>query len=145
MTQTVDMGSTIFTGTKQVKAVKMTLGEYNVYRGWTIPEDENPGDLGYLVEYLDGGRKNDERHAGYISWSPADVFERNYVPGPGSSFDQRLRHEKAELDGRLEKLQGLFDSGNHMKLPEAQVALLTTQLYLMKRMSETLQQRIDLL
>jgi|SRR6478609_2689593 len=68
----------IFQGTKQLKAWPMTRGEYNVYRGWELPAGEDPKEPGYLVEYLDGGKPNDERHSGYISWSPADVFERSY-------------------------------------------------------------------
>lgn len=67
-----------YTGTKNVIAAPMTRGEYNAYRGWTVPIDEDPTDPGYLVEYEDGGKANDPRHKGYISWSPADVFERSY-------------------------------------------------------------------
>ncbi len=67
-----------YTGTKQLQAMPMTRGEYNAYRGWELPANENGADAGYLVEYIDGGKANDSRHAGYISWSPADVFERAY-------------------------------------------------------------------
>ncbi len=67
-----------FVGTKYLRATPMTRGEYNAYRGWTIPGNENPNEAGYLVEYEDGGKANDSRHAGYISWSPADVFEKAY-------------------------------------------------------------------
>ena len=67
-----------YIGTKSVLATTMTRGEYNEYRGWQIPENEDPSERGYLVEYVDGGKPNDERHKGYISWSPADVFERSY-------------------------------------------------------------------
>jgi hypothetical protein len=70
--------SAVYQGTKQLKAWPMVRGEYNDYRGWKVPEGENPDDAGYLVEYLDGGKPNDPRHSGYISWSPADVFERTY-------------------------------------------------------------------
>jgi hypothetical protein len=76
MTDTTPMKK--YEGTKRLFAQPMTRGEYNAYRGWTIPADENPADAGYLVEYEDGGKANDERHVGYISWSPADVFERTY-------------------------------------------------------------------
>lgn len=31
-----------YIGTKQLKAKPMTLGEYNEYRGWKLPENENP-------------------------------------------------------------------------------------------------------
>lgn len=59
-----------YIGTKLIKAKPMTRGEYNEYRGWKIPENENPQDEGYLVVYVDS---ND-----YVSWSPKDVFERAY-------------------------------------------------------------------
>ena len=80
------MTTTLYEGTKRVHAKPMNRGDYNSYRGWEVPADENPADEGYLVEDVDGGRGNDSRHAGYISWSPKDVFERSYkevktVPG----------------------------------------------------------------
>jgi len=31
-----------YIGTKQVQARPMTLGDYNAYRGWDIPADEDP-------------------------------------------------------------------------------------------------------
>lgn len=69
----------------------MTLGEYNSYRGWNIPENENPEEPGYLVEYLDGGKPNHPEHRGYISWSPKDVFERSYRPIAGLSFGDAIK------------------------------------------------------
>lgn len=48
-----------------------------------MPANEDPNAPGYLVEYQDGGKANDERHSGYISWSPADVFEKSYRPCVG--------------------------------------------------------------
>lgn len=81
----------LYEGTKRLTAQPMTRGEYNQYRGWQCPADENPADAGYLVEYQDGGKTNDSRHAGYISWSPADVFERSYKPVPAAmTFGQAL-------------------------------------------------------
>lgn len=68
-----------YTGTKTLQAKPMTRGEYNEYRGWDIPENEDPYENGYLVEYADGGKPNDDRHKGYISWSPKDVFDGTYV------------------------------------------------------------------
>lgn len=61
----------------------MTRGEYNNYREWEVPANENPNDEGYLVEYTDGGKPNHPDHAGYISWSPKDVFEASYRPTQG--------------------------------------------------------------
>lgn len=67
-----------FIGTKEVLATKMTLGYYNKLRGWQMPENEYPSTMGYLVEYLEGGEANHPDFKGYISWSPADVFENSY-------------------------------------------------------------------
>ncbi len=50
---------------KQIEAKPMNLGEYNKYRGWTIPEDEDPLREGYLVKYS----------SDYESWSPIEAFE----------------------------------------------------------------------
>lgn len=36
-----------YIGTKMIKAKPMNRGDYNKYRGWTIPEGENPADEGY--------------------------------------------------------------------------------------------------
>jgi len=68
----------LFIGTKQIKAVPMTRLVYNQYRDWSLPEDENGEDDGYLVEYMDGGKPNHEKHEGYISWSPAEQFKNAY-------------------------------------------------------------------
>lgn len=73
----------------------MTRAEYNALRGWTVPADENPDDAGYLVEYVDGGQANHPDFAGYISWSPADVFDRAYRPVDGMTFGQAIEALKA--------------------------------------------------
>ena len=59
-----------------LEAKPMNLGDYNKYRGWTIPANENPLKDGYLVKYKDG----------YESWSPKDVFEESYRDCMGMSF-----------------------------------------------------------
>ena len=57
-----------FIGTKVIEAKPMTRGEYNRYRGWQLPADENPADEGYLVKYSDD----------YESWSPKKQFDEAY-------------------------------------------------------------------
>lgn len=81
-------------GTKKLKATPMTRGEYNTYRNWILPGDENPDDEGYLVEYADSPG-NDSRHQGYISWSPKDVFEAAYQPLNALSFGHAIEALKA--------------------------------------------------
>lgn len=68
----------LYRGTKELKAWPMTKAEYVEYRGWEMPTDEDPTEAGYLVEYLDNGKANHLEHSGYVSWSPADVFEHTY-------------------------------------------------------------------
>ena len=75
-----------YIGVKVINAFPMDRKEYNELRGWTVPADENPDDAGYLVEYVDGGQANHPDFAGYISWSPQDVFERAYRPTQGMTF-----------------------------------------------------------
>lgn len=75
-----------YIGTKIVKLSPMTRAEYNVYRGWQLPENENGEDQGYLVEYSDGGAPNDARHEGYISWSPKAQADAAYRETSGLSF-----------------------------------------------------------
>jgi len=84
-----------YIGTKMILAQPMTRAEYNAYRGWELPANENGEDAGMLVEYVDGGQANDSRHAGYISWSPMDVFNRAYRPVKGLSFGMAIEALKA--------------------------------------------------
>ena len=66
-----------YTCRNSVLAKSMTLGEYNDYRGWKIPDDGDPNKLGYLVEYLDTPTTNmPHGHDNYISWSPKITFEK---------------------------------------------------------------------
>lgn len=59
----------IFIGVKMVSAKEMTRADYNILRGWELPDDENGDDPGYL--------KDDGK--GHIQWDPKDVFEKNNV------------------------------------------------------------------
>ncbi|MEC7473136.1 MAG: DUF2829 domain-containing protein [Pseudomonadota bacterium] len=76
----------MFIGVKLIDATPMNRQQYNDYRGWVLPSDENGTDEGYLVEYMDGGERNHPNHQGYISWSPKEVFERAYRETRGMSF-----------------------------------------------------------
>ena len=73
-----------YIGTKVIEARPMNRGEYNEYRGWTIPANENPADEGYLVKYPDG----------YESWSPKEVFEDAYRETDGMSFGLAIEAAK---------------------------------------------------
>ena len=58
-----------YIGVKMVEAKPMNLGDYNRYREWTQPENEDPSREGYLVVYKDG----------YESWCPKEAFEEANV------------------------------------------------------------------
>jgi len=86
-----------YIGTTLVKMQPMTRGEYNTYRGWVLPEDEDGADEGYLVEYLDGGKPNMVGHTGYISWSPNEQADAAYRPTDGMSFGLAIEALKKGL------------------------------------------------
>ena len=75
LSATVGMVAAI--GTKAVNAKPMTRQEYNDFRGWQLPENENGADEGYLVEYQDG-EPNTTEYKGYVSWSPKAQFDNAY-------------------------------------------------------------------
>lgn len=73
-----------YIGTKIVKAEAMSRGEYNEYRGWSIPTDENPADEGYMLHH-ESGRK---------SWTPKAEFEAAYRRTDGLSFGLAIEAAK---------------------------------------------------
>jgi hypothetical protein len=79
-----------YIGVKLINAKPMTRAEYNTFRGWDLPANENGADEGFLVEYLDGGKANTDLYAGYVSWSPKEVFENAYGPTDGMTFGLAL-------------------------------------------------------
>ncbi len=58
-----------FIGVKMVGGKAMTLGEYNEYKGWDIPKDQDPATKGMLVKYSDD----------YVSWCPEEFFRKQNV------------------------------------------------------------------
>lgn len=63
---------------KTVDARPMTRGEYNRYRGWLTPSNENDGDEGYLCVFAGCGKANDKRHDAPIGWLAKDFFDGKY-------------------------------------------------------------------
>lgn len=80
-----------YIGTKTIEAEPATRGDYNEFRGWTIPADENPDDEGYLVKYSDG----------YISWLPKKQFEEAYKKSGEMSFGHAI--EIMKKGGRVQR------------------------------------------
>ena len=138
-----------YTGNKLINAQPMTRAEYNIYRNWTLPDNENGADEGYLVEYTDSGTPNDSRHAGYISWSPKAAFDAAYLELPeGTSklpaWQQRVVAELAEVEDRGEKLFGFVttEGGVFDGLPAEVKQMMALQLQAMALYSTALEKRI---
>ena len=133
-----------YIGTKEINALPMSRQEYNDFRGWKLPDDENGTDEGYLVEYLDGGKGNTPQYNGYVSWSPKDVFERAYKP-IGTPLD-RMYIEYNELQEKYNKLVlflGRKDAEDVVGY--MQFALMEEQRVQMKDYLLTLRNRIELM
>lgn len=107
-----------YIGVKQVEAKPMTRGDYNDYRGWTVPADENPNDEGYMVKYADD----------YVSWSPKETFEKSYhIVGVrplndtallmvSTDYKDRFLAEYFQLKTRLEGLKTMLQNWDNGKL-----------------------------
>lgn len=79
-----------YIGTKRINAIPMTRLEYNNFRGWTLPADENGDDKGYLVEYVDSPKPNVNGFKGYVSWSPEEEFKAAYKSSGNMNFGHAL-------------------------------------------------------
>lgn len=83
-----------FIGTKIICAKPMSRLDYNIFRGWELPTNENGSDEGYLVEYSDGGEPNTKEYQGYVSWSPKVQFENAYKQSGNLSFGDAITYLK---------------------------------------------------
>lgn len=101
-----------YIGTKIIQAKPMNRGEYNKYRGWEIPADENPEDEGYLVKYKDG----------YESWSPKETFEETYRESYGLTFGVAI-----ELLKKGEKVARIGWNGKGMFLVMTEGSVVPTE------------------
>ena len=135
-----------YIGTKRIEAEPMTRGDYNKYRGWTIPADENPEDEGYIVKY-----SND-----YISWSPKQALEEAYseigenplydtaLLMKSNDFKDRFRAEYYQLKIRANGLKTMLKKYKNNTLPfkpNCTYELLFTQLVYMENYIIVLEER----
>ena len=138
-----------YIGTKIIEAEPMNLGDYNKYRGWTIPEDEDPEREGYLVKYPDD----------YVSWSPKEVFEEAYVKTENNKlaitakcmnskdFKERFKAEYDQLTIRSQGLSNMLDKMKNGTLeftPKCSYEILNRQLEYMKDYKGVLEERASI-
>lgn len=127
-----------YIGVKVVNATPMNRQAYNEFRGWQVPENENPQDEGYLVEYQDSAVQPElaGKANGYVSWSPKEVFEQSYSTtaeggrvfyaksdngsiyiGDGATLDEAK--QSAEQTEKSASLDNSFDFGTALYLLKA--------------------------
>jgi len=128
-----------YIGTKKVKAKPITRSEYLKYRGWDLPEGENPDDEVYLVEYEADplSPPNHPDHEGYITMSPKHVFEKSY--SPSGNYIDRLKIEFIDLDDKIVRLEDALHKG---LAPATETDILDKQLLFMQSYREVLLERI---
>lgn len=106
----------VYYGTAKVLAKPMTRGEYNKYRGWTLPKGENGKDDGYLLENLDTDHGNHPEHTGPIGWVQKEVFEDVYQPLDALNFGHAIL---AALSGKTQGAKiarGAWVTGDYVQL-----------------------------
>ena len=133
-----------YIGTKHINAKPMNRAEYNAFRGWELPANENGADEGYLVEYTGAGQKaNTPDYEGYVSWSPKDIFEAAYKCS--ETFENRLGIELEELKKKNEALRRFveFNGEKFFSLAPFMQALLLAQQHFMTSYENMLSLRID--
>lgn len=147
------MTPSLYIGTKIILSVPMTRQEYNDYRGWALPTDEDGADEGFLVEYTDGGKPNHPAHTGYISWSPKEQHKNAYLliePVEGLDIgslspDQlQLLGEKAQLERNIDNLTAQLESFESKSRSTVELTLLLKRRELMVGLYSTILLEIDL-
>lgn len=138
-----------YIGIKKVNAIPMTRGDYNRYKGWTISENENPDDDGYLVIYSDD----------YESWSPRKQFDEAYhevgvnplndttLLMVNNDYKDRLKAEYIQLKIRCKGLERMIEKykyGNLPFCPKCPLEMFETQLYNMKSYKYILEKRAEI-
>lgn len=125
-----------YIGTKNIKASDpMTKQMYCDYRGWTVPEGEDPDELVRLVEYEkdEESKQNHKDHEGYISMSPKHVFDKAYKIA--ESHIDRINIEKQNLESLHVKLDNAINNKlipvgeKHNPYPELRAQSLAMGMY----------------
>jgi hypothetical protein len=144
-----------YIGVKEIIAKPMTLGEYNEYRGWTIPDREDTNANGFLVEYVQSEESpnvNHPDHKGCISWSPADVFEDAYseesiavksFTDPIPDHQARVVDEYDNLRLKVSSLIGFFTLPLYRTIPIQEQKRMLNQSLIMRAYLSVLADRIN--
>lgn len=130
-----------FAGTSLVYASTMTRQEYNDYRGWQLPENEDGSDVGYVFEDRKG-QKNTDELGGYVQWLPKGEFLRKF--SAAETPQDRVRLEHRELKERRDKLIEFLQKGQPAFIDDKNWTLLKEQCDAMNWYYTILGSRIEL-
>ena len=112
--------------------IAMTRLEYNQFRGWTLPADEDGEDEGFLVNF-----------GFHTAWWPKDVVDKHFVAlPPAPPHQQRVHGEYGQLLDRQEKLGKFLKTDQFSTLVPAEQIRLSKQYNLQKQLLEVLSLRI---
>ena len=112
--------------------IGMTRLEYNQFRGWTLPADEDGEDEGFLVNF-----------GFHTAWWPKDVVDKHFVAlPPAPPHQQRVHGEYGQLLDRQEKLGKFLKTDQFSTLVPAEQIRLSKQYNLQKQLLEVLSLRI---
>lgn len=139
-----------YIGIKRISAKPMTRGDYNIFKGWTLPEGENPNDEGYLVQYSDD----------YTSWSPKETFDKSHTAltdvislvetsemMASKDYKERFRAEYFQLTIRIDGLNKMLEkykAGTLPFTPTCSYEVLDLQLYSMLIYKNVLVKRAEI-
>jgi hypothetical protein len=132
-----------YIGIKEINAKPMNRLEYNQFRNWELPSDENGKDEGYLVEYINSSTSNTKEYKGYVSWSPKKEFEDSYKIA--DTFYDRLLIETQELVTKTNTLNNFMRTTKFVNLDREDKKLLYLQSRLMNEYVQVLDKRLELL
>lgn len=139
-------------GVKAVLVQPMTRLEYNNYRGWELPADENGTDEGFLVEDMNSSLTNHKDHKGYISWSPKQMFnelfseECDLLPEKLENlqpYQQRVLEEYKELCKKERDLEAFTLTDFYKLIDLKEQKRLANQLIVMKAYVSILADRLN--
>jgi len=82
-----------YIGCEIIQAEPITLGAYNIFRGWTIPQDENPNEKGYKITYFIRGKAQ-------YTYKPKSDFDRTYY-----QLEEGTKITQGDLNGFVEELR----------------------------------------
>ena len=113
---------------RTVKAVPMSKVEYAKLREFEAPEKDEPG---WLAIHEDG----------YISWSPEEVFRKDYRLS--EIFTDRLKIEMEDLEVKIQKLENFLYDNASEGLDTRLRGLLIVQLSAMQTYYSTMRTRFE--